>query len=55
MTHNFRHFEPAAFTPQYNSRTRIDRLIALGRGIDFELPPRETEVLDDVFDPKDYH
>lgn len=44
----FRHFKPAV-DPRAESRARIERLIALGRGLeDFELPPREVGTIKDV-------
>jgi plasmid stability protein len=39
VSRNFRHFEP---DPKSASRARIERLIALGRGIDWEPPKREV-------------
>ena len=50
----FRHAEPLRADPKAQSRARIERLIALGRGLEFDLPTREVEVLKEVFDPKDY-
>ena len=43
VTHSFRHFEPVVADPNAKSRARIERLIALGRGLNFEAPPREHE------------
>jgi plasmid stability protein len=43
MTHSFRHYEPDQRT---KSRARIERLIALGRGLNFEAPAREHEDID---------
>lgn len=40
---NFRHFEPVPADPKAASRARIERLMALGRGIDWEPEPRETQ------------
>jgi hypothetical protein len=51
VPHSFRHFVPDQKT---QSRARIERLVALGRGLEFETPQRDVEILDDVFDPKDY-
>ncbi|WP_439545693.1 FitA-like ribbon-helix-helix domain-containing protein [Sandarakinorhabdus sp.] len=42
-------FRPFPVDAQAASRARIERLIALGRGLeDFELPPRETGTIKDV-------
>lgn len=42
-------FRPFPADPRADSRARIERLIALGRGLeDFELPPRETGAIKDV-------
>jgi plasmid stability protein len=42
-------FRPFPVDAQAASRTRIERLIALGRGLaDFELPPREAGTIKDV-------
>ena len=45
--HSFRHFRPAA-DPRAASRARIERLIELGRGLDFEPPPREVGTLREI-------
>jgi plasmid stability protein len=45
MSHSFRHFEP---DQKAQSRARIEHLIALGRGLDFEAPPREVEPIRDI-------
>jgi hypothetical protein len=42
MNQSFRHFEPLVADPKSANRARIERLIALGRGLDFEAPPREV-------------
>jgi plasmid stability protein len=42
----FRHVETNPRLAE--SRTRIEHLIALGRGVDFEQPPRETGTIKDV-------
>jgi plasmid stability protein len=39
----FRHFEAAAPDPKAESRARIERLMELGRGIDWEPEPRDVE------------
>ena len=40
VSQTFRHFKPVV-DPRAESRARIERLIALGRGLeDFEVPPR---------------
>jgi hypothetical protein len=39
MSPSFRHFEPDA---KATSRVRVERLIELGRGIDWEPPKREV-------------
>jgi plasmid stability protein len=44
---SFRHFTPAA-DPRAESRARIERLIALGRGVDWEPEPREVETLREI-------
>lgn len=41
VSHSFRHFEPEEAV-RTGSQV-IDRLIELGRGLDFEPPPREVE------------
>ncbi len=49
---NFKGFDP---DPLAESRARIERLIELGRGIDWEPEPRVPEPLTDfVFDPEDF-
>lgn len=49
MSAPYRHFAPAVPDPRAESRARIERLIALGRGLeDFELPPREVGTIKDV-------
>ena len=45
VTRPFGHFTPDA---RAQSRARIEHLIALGRGLDFELPPREVETLREI-------
>lgn len=40
---NFQHLEPVPADPKAASRARIERLMALGRGIDWEPEPREAE------------
>lgn len=41
--------------PKTESRARIERLIELGRGIDWEPEPRQPEALTDFeFDPEDF-
>jgi plasmid stability protein len=45
VSHSFRHFEP---DQKAQSRARIERLIALGRGLNFEAPPREYGELRDI-------
>ena len=49
----FRHAEPEDEFVSTGSPV-IDRLWRLGRGLEFEVPPREVEVFEDLFDPKDY-
>jgi plasmid stability protein len=39
MTQSFRHFEP---DPKAKSRARIEHLIALGRGVDWQPPKRDV-------------
>jgi plasmid stability protein len=39
MARSFQHFEP---DPKAKSRARIEHLIALGRGVDWEPPKREV-------------
>ena len=48
MNQSFHGFEPVETAAHAKSRARIERLIALGRGLEFELPPREVEKLRDV-------
>ena len=46
VTHSFRHFTPAVdpeAARRAESRARIERLIELGRGIDWEPEPRDVE------------
>lgn len=43
----FRH-EPIQPTGKAQSRARIEQLIALGRGLDFDPPPREAGELRDI-------
>lgn len=45
MATSFRHFET---DPKAKSRARIERLIELGRGIDWESEPREVEKLREI-------
>ncbi len=45
VTQSFRHFEPDT---KAQSRARIEHLIALGRGIDWEPPKREIEKLREI-------
>lgn len=47
VTQSFRQFKPAA-DPRAESRARIERLIELGRGIDWEPEPREVEKLREI-------
>ncbi len=53
MAHSFKHFEPEEAFVSSGSAV-IDRLWKLGRGLEFDVPPREVEKLREVFDPKDY-
>lgn len=48
VTHNFKHFDPAIFGRKPQSRLRIERLIELGRGIDWEPEPRKAEKLREI-------
>lgn len=48
MNQSFHGFAPVETAAHAKSRARIERLIALGRGLEFELPPREVEKLRDV-------
>jgi hypothetical protein len=48
----FKHFEPEPFVS--SGSPVIDRLIKSCQGLEFEPPERETVILPDVFDPKDY-
>jgi plasmid stability protein len=48
VTHSFRHFEPAVADPKAASRARIERLIELGRGMDWEPEPRQVEKLREI-------
>jgi plasmid stability protein len=45
MTQSFRHFEP---DPKAKSRARIERLIKLGRGVDWQPEPRTVEKLREI-------
>jgi hypothetical protein len=45
MSPSFRHFEP---NPKAKSRARIEQLIALGRGIDWQPEPRKVEKLREI-------
>jgi plasmid stability protein len=42
VSQHFRHFKPAT-DPRAEGRARIERLVELGRGIDWEPEPREVE------------
>jgi hypothetical protein len=53
MQNQFRHFEPEEPFVSSGSPV-IDDLLRLGRGLEFEPPPREFERFREVFDPKDY-
>ena len=48
MNQQFRHREPLATDRKAQSRARIERLIALGRGLDFQAPPREVSEFRDI-------
>jgi hypothetical protein len=52
VTQSFKHFEPEPFVS--SGSPVIDRLIQSWQGLEFEPPERETVILPDVFDPKDY-
>jgi plasmid stability protein len=53
VNQTFRPFEPA--DPRAASRARIERLIELGRGLDWTPEPRRPEPLTDfAFDPQDF-
>ncbi len=45
VPHSFKHFEPDS---KAESRARIERLIELGRGIDWEPEPRTQEKLREI-------
>jgi hypothetical protein len=45
MSPSFRHFEP---DPNAKSRARIERLIELGRGLNWEPEPRTVEKLREI-------
>jgi len=47
VSQTFRH-EPLETASKAESRARIERLIALGQGLDFDPPPREVADLRDV-------
>jgi plasmid stability protein len=47
VSQKFRH-EPLDATSKAQSRARIERLIALGQGLDFDPPPREIAEVRDV-------
>ena len=44
----FRHREPSTADRKAESRARIERLIALGRGLDWEPEPREVGTIKDL-------
>ncbi len=44
----FRHFETSAADPKVESRARIERLIALGRGLDWEAPKRDVGTIKEI-------
>jgi len=48
VTHSFRHFRPPVPDPRAESRSRIEQLIELGRGLNFEPPPRDFEPLREI-------
>jgi putative aminopeptidase FrvX len=48
VTHEFRHFDPITADPKSESRARIERLIELGRGIDWAPEPRKVEKLREI-------
>ena len=48
MNPRFQHFEPLKPSSSTKNRTRIEHLIALGRGLDFVPPKREIETLRDI-------
>ncbi len=45
VTQSFRHFEP---NTKVQSRARIERLIELGRGLEFEQPERTVEPVREI-------
>ena len=53
VTQSFRHFEPVEPFVSSGSPV-IDRLLKSWQGLEFEPPERETVILPEVFDPKDY-
>ncbi len=53
VQHKFRHAEPEEPFVSSGSPV-IDELLRLGRGLEFEPPPREPAEFRDIFDPKDY-
>jgi plasmid stability protein len=46
VRHDFKHQFDTPLDPKAASRARIERLIALGRGLNFEAPVREAEDID---------
>ncbi len=51
---SFRHAPPADDPLVSTGSPVIDELLRLGRGLDFEPPPREFQTNDPVFDPEDF-
>ena len=47
VNQSFRQFQPVS-DPRAASRARIERLIELGRGLDFQPPPREVGTLREI-------
>ena len=54
MRPSFRHAPPADEPLASTGSPVIDELLRLGRGLNFELPPRELQTQDPVFDPEDF-
>ena len=53
MKQQFRHAQPEDKFVSSGSPV-IDDLLRLGRGLEFDVPKREVEQFEDLFDPKDY-
>ncbi len=48
VSQSFQHFESVVADPKAESRARIERLIVLGRGLNWEPEPRKIEKLREI-------